>query len=79
MGWGNDIIIHDDHGSKGTAMTPKELLKHLKDDGDSSHTAISIHFEKLNSKSIIHLTPGGKSFPVSSPFFFIFLCLHEKF
>jgi hypothetical protein len=24
-------------------MTPQELLKHLKDEGDSTHTAISIY------------------------------------
>ncbi len=32
-----------------------------------------------NSKFVIHLTPGGVSFPMSSPFFFIYLCLHEFF
>ena len=36
-----EISIHDDHGCKGTAMTPQELLKHLKNEGDSTHTAIS--------------------------------------
>jgi hypothetical protein len=25
------------------------------------------------------LWPGGVSFPMSSPFFFIYLCLHENF
>jgi hypothetical protein len=29
----NEILIHDDHGCKGTAMTPQELLNHLKDEG----------------------------------------------
>jgi hypothetical protein len=42
----NEILIHDDHGCKGTAMNPQELLKHLKDEGDSTHTAISIYLEK---------------------------------
>ncbi len=44
----NELLIHDDHGCKGTAMTPLELLKHLKDEGDSAHTAISIYHDKLN-------------------------------
>ncbi len=30
-------------------------------------------------RSVIYLTPGGVSFPMSSPFFFIYLCLHENF
>jgi hypothetical protein len=32
----NEISIHDDHGCRATAMTPQELLKHLKDEGDST-------------------------------------------
>jgi hypothetical protein len=47
----NEILNHDDHGCKGIAMTPQELLKHLKDEGDSTHTAVSIHLEKLNTFS----------------------------
>ncbi len=30
------------------------------------------------SKFVIYLTPGRVSFPMSSPFFFIYLCLHKK-
>jgi hypothetical protein len=30
-------------------------------------------------RSVIYLTPGGVSFPMSSPFFFIYLCLHKNF
>jgi hypothetical protein len=37
--------IHDDHGCRATAMTPQEILKNLKNDGDSTHTAISIYLE----------------------------------
>ncbi len=33
----NNIFIHHDHGCKTTAMTPQELLKHLKTAGDSTH------------------------------------------
>jgi hypothetical protein len=36
-------------------------------------------FKNINSKFVIHLTPGGVSFPMSSPFFLIYLCLHEIF
>jgi hypothetical protein len=32
-------------------MTPQELLKHLKDEGGSTHTAIPINLEKLNTFS----------------------------
>ncbi len=39
----NNILIDDHHGCKATAMTPPELLKYLKDEGDSTHTAISIY------------------------------------
>jgi hypothetical protein len=28
----NNILIDDHHGCKATAMTPQELLKHLKDE-----------------------------------------------
>ncbi len=33
---------------------------------------------KKNSKFVIQLTPGGVSFPMSSSFFSIYLCLHKK-
>jgi hypothetical protein len=32
-------------------MTPQELLKHLKDEGDSTHTAFSIYLQTLNTFS----------------------------
>ncbi len=35
-------------------MTPQELLRHLKIEGDSNHTAISIYLETLNSFSQGH-------------------------
>ena len=44
----NNILIYDHHGCKATAMTPQELLKHLKDEGDSTHTAIFVYLETLN-------------------------------
>jgi hypothetical protein len=47
----NEVSIHDDHGCRGTAMTPQKLLKHLKDEGDSTHTTISIYHEKVNTFS----------------------------
>jgi hypothetical protein len=50
----NKIFIHDDHESKIGAMTPEELLKHLKNEGDYTHTAISIYLETLNTFSQGH-------------------------
>ncbi len=45
----DDVSIHDDHGCKAIAMTTQELSRHLKNEGDSTHTAISIHLETLNT------------------------------
>jgi hypothetical protein len=44
-------------------MTPQELLKHLKTAGDSTHAAIFVYFQKLNSFSRGHarLDPGVNS------------------
>jgi hypothetical protein len=47
----NTIFIDDDHGCKATAMTPQELLKHLKHESDSTHTAIFVYLQTLNSFS----------------------------
>jgi hypothetical protein len=46
-----NIFVNDDHGCKATAMTPQELLRHLKNEGDSTHTAIPIYLETLHSFS----------------------------
>jgi hypothetical protein len=46
-----NIFIHHDHGCKATAMTPQELLKHLKTAGDSTHAAIFVYLQKLNTFS----------------------------
>jgi hypothetical protein len=58
-----NIFIHDDHGCKATAMTPQELLRHFKNEGDSTHTAISIYLETLHSLSQGHAeqNPGVNS------------------
>jgi hypothetical protein len=58
-----NIFIDDDHEYKATAMTPQELLRHLKTKGDSTHTAISIYLETLNSFSQDHTrqNPGVNS------------------
>jgi hypothetical protein len=45
------IFIHDDHECKIGAMTSQELLRHLKNEGDSTHTAISMYLETLNTFS----------------------------
>ncbi len=50
----NNIFIDDDHGCNATAMTPQELLRHLKNEGDYTHKAISIYLETLNSFSQCH-------------------------
>jgi hypothetical protein len=45
------IFIHDDHECKIGAMTPQELLKHWKYEGDYTHTAIFKYLETLNTFS----------------------------
>jgi hypothetical protein len=50
-----NIFINDDHGCKATAMTPQELLKNLKNEGDSTHTVISIYLQTLNTFSQGHV------------------------
>ncbi len=59
----NNVFIDDDHGCKATAMTPQELLKHLKNEGDSTHTAIFIYLQALDSFSWGHARqdPGVNS------------------
>ncbi len=47
----NNIFIHHDHGCMVGLMTPKELLQHLRSEGDATHTAISIYLETLNTSS----------------------------
>ncbi len=49
-----NIFIDDDHGCKATAMTPQELLRHSKNEGDYTHKTISIYLETLNSFSRGH-------------------------
>jgi hypothetical protein len=51
----NNIFIDDGHGCKATAMTPQELLKDLKNQGDYAHTAISIYLQTLNNFSQGHV------------------------
>jgi hypothetical protein len=43
----NKIFIHDDHECKIGATTPQEVLQHLRSEGDSTQTAISIYLETL--------------------------------
>jgi hypothetical protein len=45
------IFFYDDHGCKATAMTPQELLRQLKNEGDSTHKAISIYLQTANTFS----------------------------
>jgi hypothetical protein len=58
-----NIFIHDDHGCKATAMTPQELLKHLRNEVDSTHRAILVYLLTLNSFSQGHARqdPGVNS------------------
>ncbi len=44
-------------------MIPQELLRHMKNEGDSTHTAISIYLETLNTFSQGHARqdPGVNS------------------
>ncbi len=41
--------MHDDHEFKTTVMNCQDLLRHLKNEGDSTHTAISIYLQTLNA------------------------------
>jgi hypothetical protein len=56
-------FIHHDHGCKATTITPQELLKHLKTAGDSTHAAIFVYLQKLNTFSQGHAgqDPGVNS------------------
>ncbi len=47
----NTIFIHHDHECMVGLMTPQKLLQHLRSEGDSTHTAISIYLETLNTFS----------------------------
>jgi hypothetical protein len=47
----SNILIDDDHGCTATAMSPQELLRHLKNEADCTHTAISIYLKTLHSFS----------------------------
>jgi hypothetical protein len=40
---------------KATAITPQDLLKHFNNDGDSTHKAISIYLQTLNTFSQGHV------------------------
>jgi hypothetical protein len=44
-------------------MTPQELLQHLNNEGDFTHTAISIYLETLNtfSQGNVRQDPGVNS------------------
>jgi hypothetical protein len=59
----NNFFIDDNHGCKATAMTPQELLKHFTNQGDYTHTAISIYRQTLNTFSQGHVKqdPGVTS------------------
>jgi hypothetical protein len=59
----NKIFIHDDHECKIGAMTCQDLLRHLKNEGDSTHTAISNYLQALNNFSQGHVRqdPGVNS------------------
>ena len=50
----NKIFIHDDHECKMGLMATQDLLKHLKNEGDCTHTAVYIYLEKLNTFSQGH-------------------------
>jgi hypothetical protein len=47
----NKIFILDDHERKIGATTPQKLLKHVKNEGDYTHTAVLIYLETLNTFS----------------------------
>ncbi len=47
----NNIFIHHDHECKVGLMTPQDLLQHLRSEGNSTHTALSIYCETLHTFS----------------------------
>jgi hypothetical protein len=59
----NKIFIHDEHECKKGALTSQEILRRLRNVGDSTHTAISIYLETLNTFSQGHVRqdPGVNS------------------
>jgi hypothetical protein len=59
----NNIFIHDDHECKIGAMICQDLLRHLKNEGDSTLKAISIYLQTLNTFSRGHVRqdPGANS------------------
>jgi hypothetical protein len=44
-----NVSIDDDHVCKSQNMTPNQLMKHLKNKGDSTHKAILVYLTKLSS------------------------------
>jgi hypothetical protein len=63
----SNILIKDYHGCKATARTPQELLRHLKNEGDCTHTAISIYLQTLNSFSRGHVRQDPGVNPKKKP------------
>jgi hypothetical protein len=51
----NNIFIRPDHEFKGGLMSPQDLLQHLRSEGDSTHTTISIYLETLHTFSQGHI------------------------
>jgi hypothetical protein len=51
----NNIFIHPDHECKGGLVTPQDLHQHLRSEGDSTHTAISIYLVTLHTFSQGHV------------------------
>jgi hypothetical protein len=49
-----NVSIDDDHVCKSKTMTPYELMKHLKNEGDSTHKAILAYLTKLSSSQWGH-------------------------
>ncbi len=59
----NNIFIHHDHECMVDFMTPQELLRQLRSEGDSTHTVIFIYLETLNtfSQGLVRQDPSVKS------------------
>jgi hypothetical protein len=43
------VSIHPNHVCKSSNMTPKQLINHLKNKGDSTHKAVLVYLTKLAS------------------------------
>jgi hypothetical protein len=62
-----NVSIDDDHVYKSKNMTPNELVKHLKNKGDSSYKAILAYLTKFSSFQQGHAKQPLAKYSISRP------------